>query len=96
MLDNNNLWEAARARAHEVLLAAGVPEARPDSRVPKVQVRGGWWRRWRTRRRVETLWRLAYGKRPRRLRRSGWQPLLREADWLRAGLADGTIRLDAA
>jgi len=97
LLRADNLWEAARGVARAAF-AAALPEPQPGAgrRPPRVVVvGGGWWHRWRTRRRVAALWRLAYGPRPRRLRLSGWRPLLRDADGLRAGLADGTIRLEA-
>jgi hypothetical protein len=98
MVKADNLYEAARGVARSAFAAAGLPEPPPGERRPRprVVVRGGWWRRWRVRRRVEELWRLAYGKRPPRLRLSGWNRLLRDAEELRAGLADGTIRLEAA
>jgi hypothetical protein len=93
MLDNNNLWEAARDRARMVLLAAGVSEPGPGGREPKVEVRGGWWHRLRTRRRVLRLWRLAFDPTPQLVPRSAWELINRELDGLKAALASGAVRL---
>jgi hypothetical protein len=98
MLKADNLYEAARNVARSAFTDAGLPEPPPGAkrRRPRVLVLvGGWWSRWRTHRRVLALWRLAYGKRPSRLRLAGWKNLLREAEDLRAAVAAGTIRLEA-
>jgi hypothetical protein len=94
MLDNNNLWEAARERARTALAAAGVEQPIPGAREPKVHVRdGSWWQRWRTRRRVLRLWRLAFGPTPQRVPRAAWDLVNHELDELTAALASGAIQL---
>jgi hypothetical protein len=97
MIKADNLYEAARSVARGVFVDAGLPDPPPGAkrRRPRILAAGGWWGSWRLRRRVVALWRLAYGKRPARVRLSGWKALLQEAEELRTALANGTIRLEA-
>jgi hypothetical protein len=92
MFDTGNLWEAARARARAVLLQAGVPEPGPTGREPRVEARGGWWQRRRTRRRALRLWRLAFDPKPQLVPWAAWDVVGRELDELSAELARGDVR----
>jgi hypothetical protein len=92
LLDDNNLWEAAREKARTVLVAAGIPGPGPGGRAPRVRVRGGWWGRWRTQRRVLRLWRLAFDPKPQRVPKTAWAPIDRELGELKAALASGDVR----
>ena len=93
MLDNNNLWEAARDRARTVLLEAGVPEPRTGDHPPRVRSNGRMWQRWRTSRRVLRLWRLAFDPTPQLVPKSAWDIITRELAELTAALASGAVRL---
>jgi hypothetical protein len=84
MLRANNLYEAARDLAREALAACPAE--------PTVVVHGNWGRRRAMQARVRWLWRLAHGP-AARVSLEAWRRLLREVDELRAGLADGSVRL---
>ncbi len=92
MLDDNNLWEAAREKALTVLVAAGVPGPGPSGRAPRVRVRGGWWQRWQTRRQVLRLWRLAFDPKPQLVPKAAWDLIDGELGELKAALASGDVR----
>jgi len=88
LIHADNLWEPARNLARQFLTGAGVSGG---AAAPRVEVRGGWLRRWTMAGRVKRLWRLAYGA-PARLSLSDWRRLLRDVKRLQAGLGDGTVR----
>ncbi len=88
LIHADNLWEPARDLARQFLTGAGV---QAGAAAPRVEVRGGWLRRWTTAGRVKRLWRLAHGA-PARLSLSDWHRLLRDVKSLQAGLGDGTVR----
>jgi hypothetical protein len=83
MVEEGNLWEAARALARQAVESAlgerrrvstPVLAALTQPRPPALALRGSWLRKWRIRRRFKRLWQLAYGTEPvrispRRLRR---------------------------
>ena len=56
-------------------------------------VEGSWWHRWRTRRHVLRLWRLAYEATPRRISAARLRKLIVQLEELKAALADGSVRL---
>ena len=89
LIHADNLWEPARDLARQFLTGAGVSAG---TAAPRVEVRGGWLRRWTMAGRVKRLWRLAYGA-PARLSLSDWRRLLRDVKRLQVGLGDGTVRL---
>ncbi len=92
LLRDGNLWEAARDLARQLFVSAGVsPDTRPLP--PAVEVRGGWWRRWRARLAWHRLWRLARSARPMRVSPRGFIRLAKQVRALRADLADGTVRI---
>ncbi len=74
-----------------MLIAAGLTEPRPGDPEPSVRVQGGWWRRWRTRRRTLRLWRLAFDPIPQLVPRSAWDLINRELNELKAALASGEV-----
>jgi hypothetical protein len=92
MLQSGSLWECARGLARQVFTAAGVEPA-TDGKVPRFAVPGGWWQRRQAQRRLARLWRLAWGASPQRVSLARWPHLLAELRDLRAGLADGSVRL---
>jgi hypothetical protein len=105
MLRAGNLWESAHNLARVYFTAAGVPlvdtpnnppaagRQPPESRPPRVAVEGSWWQRWKTRRRVLRLWRLAYEATPRRVSAARLRQLLVQLEELKAALAAGSVRL---
>jgi hypothetical protein len=90
LLRDGNLWEAARDLARQLLASAGLSS---DADAPAVEVVGPWWRRWRTRLRWRRLWRLARSSRPVRVSPRRFVRLTDDVRALRAGLADGTVRI---
>jgi hypothetical protein len=93
LLRDGNLWEPARDLARQLFLAAGLsPDAAPLP--PPIEVRGPWWGRWLTRRRWLRLWQLARSRGPRRVSPRAFVRWAERARALRAGLADGTVRID--
>jgi hypothetical protein len=94
LVRGGNLWEAARELARQCFASPGLARGHTDpGRPPRVQVRGGWWQRRLRHRQVLELWRLAHGTRPVRIRPAAFRRLAREAEELRAALADGSVRL---
>jgi hypothetical protein len=89
LLRSGNLWETARGLARQCF--APQPAALA---APRVVAQGGWWQRWRTRRRVLRLWRLARSGRPVRVRPRRFKSLLAEIEQLKADLRNGTVRLE--
>jgi hypothetical protein len=91
-LQSGNLWEAARDQARQCFAAQAVS----TGAAPEVRVRGNWWRRWRQRRRVQRLWRLAFSSRPLRVSPRRFKWLLAEIEQLKTELRDGTVRVQSA
>jgi hypothetical protein len=87
MLRAGNLWESARNLALQYFTSDC------GRRPPRVAVEGSWWHRWRTRRHVLRLWRLAYEATPRRISAARLRKLIVQFDELKAALADGSVRL---
>jgi hypothetical protein len=92
LLRLGNVWEMGHLLARECFESAGV--ALTDASPPRVTMAQGSWRqRWRVRRRVARLWRLAYGNTPFLLSPAALQHRLREMEELKTALANGTIRV---
>lgn len=64
MLQEGNLWEAARTSARQGLAVLG---AAPTATMPPLYLTGSWWQRRRLRRQVTRLWQLACAPQPRRI-----------------------------
>jgi hypothetical protein len=91
LLRAGNLWEAARELARHLFVSAGLdPET--AGAVPAVEVRGNWWRRWRARRALAALWRLAHSG-PVPVSRRRFARLAAQVKELQAALAAGTVRI---
>lgn len=87
-----NVWEMGHCLARECFESAGA--ALTSASLPRVRVmKGGRWQRWRIKRRVFRLWRLARGDAPTPLSPIALQRLSRELEQLKTALANGTIRL---
>jgi hypothetical protein len=66
-------------------------------RTPRIAVADrSWWRRWRRRREVLRLWRLAFGRAPRRVSRAAWPGLVKELERLQDDLARGRVQVENA
>jgi len=92
LLRLGNVWEMGHRLARECFESAGV--ALTGASPPRVlMTQGSWRQRWRVRRRVARLWRLACGNAPVRLSPAALRHRLRELEELKTALADGTIRL---
>lgn len=91
MLRSGNIWELVHQLARQYFESAGV--ALTGSSPPHVSVQGGWWRRWRVRRRVARLWQLARGDAPIRIAPAALNRWLRDLEELKTALAKGTIEL---
>jgi hypothetical protein len=89
LLRSGNLWESARGLARQCFVAHAASQA-----APRIVAQGGWWQRWRTRRRVSRLWHLAWSERPVRVPPRRFKSLLAEIEQLKAELRDGTVRLE--
>ena len=88
LLQSGNLWEAARDLTRQFFVSAGIALDVP----PEVEIRAGWWQRWRLRARVLRLWRLAVGARPQPVSLARFERLVKELRELQAALADGRVR----
>jgi hypothetical protein len=100
MLQEGNLWEAARALARQVFEPAlghpsGPVAGAPANAImtPRVEAPGGWWQRWRVGREVRKLWELAYGPVPVRVSPRQFRRLKARLDTIQSALAQGTVRL---
>ncbi|MFN4259305.1 MAG: DUF4350 domain-containing protein [Gemmataceae bacterium] len=91
LLSRGNLWEAARDLARHCFTQA--PPAPPDQ-PPRVTTRGNWWQRWRRRRLVARLWRLAWDDQPQPISPRAFARLARRVRGLQSALAAGTLRWD--
>jgi hypothetical protein len=89
LLRSGNLWESARGLARQCFAAHTASLV-----APRVVAQGGWWRRWRTRRRVLRLWRLARSGRPVRVPPRRFKRLLAEVEQLKTELGNGTVLLE--
>src|SRR5262249_32528337 len=81
MLQNHNVWEAARALARQAFESTPgpTPAVVPTFRLPVSR-----WRNWRLRRRINRLWQLAYGAQPVRLSARQLKRLGPEVDNMKA------------
>ncbi|HZV06335.1 MAG TPA: DUF4350 domain-containing protein [Gemmataceae bacterium] len=92
LLRLGNVWEMGHCLARECFESAGV--ALTGASPPRVTMTQGSWRqRWRIRRRVARLWRLARGTTPVPLSPAALHHQVRELEELKTALANGTIRL---
>jgi hypothetical protein len=91
MVDEGNLWEAARDAALQCLDSLG-PAA--VGAVSRVTVAGPWRARWRLRWQLYQLGRLAHGKRSRRISRRGFRRVLRWCGQVQEARAAGKLRVD--
>jgi hypothetical protein len=105
MLQQGNLWEAARDLARHCFEPAGSLPARAGKKpgpaghtmaLPRILVTAGWQRRWVLQHQVRRLWQLAYGHSTRRVSPREFARLVGWCRDVRAALADGSLRLDQA
>jgi hypothetical protein len=86
LVQEGNYWETARALARQGIESAlGSPGATTES-PSALALRGNWWRKWRYRRRLKRLWRLAYGTEPVRVSSQRLRQLGREIEDLKTAL----------
>lgn len=90
-LQQGSLWESGRQLAQAVFARAGLVSAAEGP--PRVRAGGGLLWRWRVRRRVRRLWRLAHGTRPRPISPRAWPRLLEGLREVEQELADGSLTL---
>lgn len=90
LVRQNNCWEVAHQQARQCF--ASLLEERGGS-PPQVVVTGGWWQRWRMKRTVLRLWRLASGRYPERVTAAGLRRIEGELRAVRTALANGTLKL---
>jgi hypothetical protein len=98
LLQLGNLWESGRALARQVFASAGGVDEPPGlsggTGPPRIMVRGGdWWQRWRRRRQVARLWRLAFAPTPVRISPGAWPALVAELEQLQVDLAHGVVQV---
>jgi hypothetical protein len=96
LLQEGNLWEAAREVARQWFADAGydpAPAATPD-RLPRLSIRidAGWWERRRLRGQVARLWRLAFQPKPQRVSRRDFERLLNQVHDLRTAAQQGVVQ----
>lgn len=92
LLRSGNVWEVGHRLARECFESASVTLT--STAPPRVvMARGNRWQRWRVRRRVARLWRLARGDAPKPLFPAALQRRLREIEELKTALANGTIQM---
>ena len=92
LLRLGSLWEMGHRLAREFFDSTGVSVT--GASPPRVVIaHGGWRQRWRFRRSVDRLWRLARRNAPVPLSPAALQYRLRELEELKTALADGTIKL---
>jgi hypothetical protein len=104
MLREGNFWEAAQALARQGFVSipglavqpGGSLTPRNRAKLPRVVAMGNWWQRWRVRRQVYQLWRLAVGDRPERVTARRLAQLRVEIDDLKAQLSAGRIQIHGA
>jgi hypothetical protein len=107
LIQSDNFWEAARDVARE-LFSAIVPVHsseprykggifRPDSAKvfspPILTIKGGGFQSRRKQRKINNLWRLAYGARPRRISRRQFVHLVSQVEEIKTALQDGTLHI---
>jgi hypothetical protein len=93
MLQEGNLWEAARALARECFAAYADRSMSHPPPSPRVTVQGGWTQRRALGRLVDRLWTLAYGGRPAPVTRSQLLRLSEDVDQVKVALAAGILKL---
>jgi hypothetical protein len=89
LLQEGNYWESARALARQALDAVLGPQqvaAGAAAKPPPLPIRGRW-RHWKLRRRIDRLWRLAYGAEPFRISSRQLKRLALEIETLKTLLA---------
>lgn len=101
MLEEGNLWEAARALTRQCFdgtlranVAAMSQLAAEWGQPPRVQVAGGWWKRWQLGNQVRRLWQLAYDPVPAPVSAREFTQLAAQVRTIRAALEAGTIRIE--
>ena len=102
MLEEGNLWEAARALARQCFDGALGESARAQmtqlaaewGEPPRVKVAGWWWRRWQVGQEVRRLWQLAYDPVPVAVSQRDFTRLAVQARAVRAALDDGSVRIE--
>jgi hypothetical protein len=92
LVDEGNLWEAARDAARQCLGSLGAAAGA----APRVTVAGPWRARWRLRWQLYQLRRLARGDRSRRVGRRGFRRVLRWCSQMQEARAAGNLRVDGA
>jgi hypothetical protein len=90
LLRSGNVWETVHQLARQQFEAAGIPLT--DSSPPRLAIEGGWWQRWRFRRRVARLWELARGETPARISPPALRRWLRDLEELKTAMARGMIQ----
>ncbi|MHB1425630.1 MAG: DUF4350 domain-containing protein [Gemmataceae bacterium] len=89
---SGNVWEMGHCLAREYFESAGV--ALTKASPPRVRMAHGSWRqRWRVRRRLARLWRLARGDAPIFLSPAALTKCLRDLEELKTALANGAMEL---
>jgi hypothetical protein len=95
LLKQRNLWEPARDLARQCLEPALSKVSKPPAgaMLPPMVAQGNWWRRRSWRRRLERLWKLAYGPRPVAVSAREFTRLLEETEEVKEALHNGTVQL---
>jgi hypothetical protein len=93
LLGSGNLWEAARFVARQGVEALAGAPADAGARLPVVRVGGDWRMRWRMRRKVYRLWRLAYDARPVWITRRRFRRLEEDLEAVHAAAAEGMLEI---
>jgi hypothetical protein len=91
MLQENNLWEAARDLARECFAAYAERTAVSPPPWPQVVIRGKWWGRGSLHKLVMKLWELAYSSPPRVVTQVQFHQLVADVDEVKAALASGHL-----
>jgi hypothetical protein len=93
LLGGGNLWEAARFVARQGLEALAGAGAVDGGRLPVVRAQGDWRHRWRMRRKVYRLWRLAYDTRPIWITRRRFHRMEHDLEAVHAAAALGMLEI---
>jgi hypothetical protein len=92
MLRVGNLWEPAQTETRRFF--AEVLGGASPAVLPAVRVTGSWWRRWKLRRELRRLWRLAQGQANGRFSPAAFDRLRIRLRELRDASARGVLRFD--